>query len=119
MPNAAFRVAEQHGEFGFYAEVELSVMPVNALSLTVCHRDISGDWEAAVQFGLSYAWDHLRARAKCGFSVEVVSLETHPVDSSHLLVAYVAAMALFKAAGYTGPGVPVFHKEARTVVFLK
>lgn len=114
-----FRIAEQSGAWGFYCEIALTVSVLKQRELQVHHSGTDDPWKVAVDFGLQYAWEHLRPGNQQGVLVRVVATKTHPVDSSNSVVAYAAAMCLFKALGYTGKSSPKFLREEAAFWFPK
>lgn len=101
MPNGSFKLAEQSGTYGFYAEISLVTHDASDGGLAIeFEPTIDDSWKHAIEFGLRYGWRALRAEeAPPNLKVVVESFESNPVDTTDVIAAYVSVHALFDAFG--------------------
>ena len=82
---------------------------------------ISTRWQSGASFGIQYVLDHI-AKSKVfpkGGHVRVVHIGGHEIDTNNVVIAFVAACALYKALGIQPTKQPVFEKETGTFIFPK
>ena len=115
------RFAKQIGGWGSFADVEVVVIPAAADNVIVDVVDLSSDprrddWVAGMQFGVRYALEHIPS-SDSNVSVRVVYLNTNPVDSSILFVAFATCFAIWNAMEFPPENAPYFNDKSKSFVF--
>jgi len=107
MKQGTGKVAEQSGQWGYYAEVKLEVAEDDGLLDVQVNwpREIGDRWRVAVAFGVRYAWEHVSPHTTAGLRVLIHEVHWQPGDSSDLVVAVAAMRATWDALG-RAPKVP-------------
>jgi hypothetical protein len=118
-----YRLAAQHGNFGYFAEVSINVtMEPGEAGLRVEFADDTAEsWRSGARFGIAYTFEKspmLRGRGN-RVVARVTGIRGHPVDTTEVLVAYVSAAAFWQAVGITPSETPIFDHTAATVTFPK
>jgi len=120
--NACLR--EQIGGKGYFADVSVSAEITDAAQsgLAATFSDcVSNEWVEAASVGLRIGWRCLSQKNKhCkNIDVRVNSIITHPVDTTEIVVMYVAAKALTLLFNEEPQSSPVFVKEFGVFLFGK
>lgn len=115
------RFAKQIGGWGSFAEVEIVVAPANDDCLVLDVGDLSSDprrddWIAGLRLGVRYALEHAPESSR-DVSVRVVRLQTNPVDSSTLSVAFATCFAVWDGLELSPENPPFFDENSRSFVF--
>ena len=95
------RVAVQHDQKGYFAEVALRIEPRSERGLQVHIADHS-EWSAGVLFGIAWAYERA-VHPKSGMTVTVASVRGHVVDTTEVVTAFAAANAFYAAIGKPAP----------------
>lgn len=120
----AFRLAEQVGQFGYFAAIELVVEISTGSHGEVrieLPQELPSHWRNGLVFGIDYALGHARIQSSgqnisC---VRVENLETNPVDTSSVLLAFVAAKAVCSAIHIEPPARFTFVPKDGAFLFPK
>lgn len=108
---------------GYFAEVTVDV-EVDRLTeqLSVTFDDsYATAYRTAAHFGTEYAWEqYAQSRGeRRGLKVHIVEIQWQPVDTSAILVAFVAVRATWAALGWNPLSGPQFDEVSGSVVFPK
>jgi hypothetical protein len=118
--NAGFTIAIQYEEWGYFATVDIAVDLSGTSSILVEFADaVDEQWRDALKFGIRYAWEHIGNSCSAGLRVKVEYVEWNPVDTTQLVVAYTAAMALWKALEVAPTRLPYVDAKEGTIAFPK
>lgn len=97
MQIAEYKLAKQIGEIGYFGCVGLAVEVTDRDGLSIEFSDeCSEEWKRGIEFGLSYVWENLPQQYR-GLRVNVTKIEGHAVDSTSVVMAFVATQVLWKA----------------------
>ncbi len=114
------RFGKQIGAWASFAEVEVVVEsgpPALIIEVDQFDRDPSHqDWLAGIQFGIRHALSKLPLRDR-DVVVRVTSLDTNPVDSSVLSVAFASCFAFWNAVGHRPTDPPYFDDRTKSFTF--
>jgi hypothetical protein len=96
------KLAVQRDGFGYFAEISISIQFARPLTEDVSVEFMTAipkRYRVAAEFGFEYAWEHTPRSKKIQGALQICvnQLRTQVVDTSAVLVAYVAADALWKA----------------------
>jgi len=82
---------------------------------------ISKRWQSGASFGIQYVLEHIAKRKLFpkGGRVHVLHIGGHEVDTNNVVIAFVAAHALYKALGVQPTKQPAFDKDTGTFSFPK
>ena len=82
---------------------------------------VSEQWKNGASFGLGYVWEHINTHTLFpnGVRIRVLSILWQPVDTNSVVIAFVAANALYKALGIEPTKKPEFDKNQGTFTFPK
>lgn len=121
MKQAEYRIAIQADGTGLFAKVILSASLTdkqNGLNV-VCETKDGKQWLSAVNFGIIYAWEQIFHRRKHfkGLTVKIDEITGTIVDTREIAMAYVSAMALWKALEIYPEELPIFDRTTRTFTF--
>jgi len=117
------KLATQVGSKGYFGQVTVEAQPVDGNEEIAVDfaPTISNRWQSGASFGIQYVLDHI-ARRKLfpkGGRVRVLNINGHEVDTNNVVIAFVAANALFKALGVQPTKPPVFDKDSGIFSFPK
>ena len=81
----------------------------------------SSRWQSGAMFGVSYVLDHVSKRKLFpkGGRFRVLCIGGHDVDTNNVVIAYVAANALYKALGVQPKKQPHFDENTGAFTFPK
>ena len=117
------RLAVQVGPKGYYGKVTVEAEPSDRSGDVTVDFDssISNQWKTGASFGIEYALEHVTTRTLFpnGLRVRVLHVTGHPVDTNSVVIAFVAANALYKALGVEPTKRPEFDKNTGTFTFPK
>jgi hypothetical protein len=117
------RLATQVGPKGYFGKVTVEAEPTESGGAVTVDFDssISEKWKSGASFGIEYVLEHISTRTLFpnGGRVRVVSIGGHPVDTNNVVIAFVAANALYKALGVQPTKKPEFDKDTGTFTFPK
>lgn len=112
-----FRIAEQHGRdsYSYYGEITLTVLPTaNGVSVEFS-EGCSTRFDSAIRYGIECIicryYDISKAR------VIVTDVKWFPADTTHSIMAYVAARACLDAEGLPVPERLFLDEENGAVTF--
>jgi hypothetical protein len=116
----SFRLAEQIGAWGVFAEIALSVVDRTAPSPFVTFDpgiqvDPWGHECAAIGFGAVYAIEFLNRAESDGIVVH--KLHTNPVDTTPMALAFATCHAMFNCFSVSPESGPYFDRSTRSFVF--
>ena len=114
MKQGEHTLVQQIGSKGYYGKVRLGVESVDPVCISVDFDAMCGqDWRIGTTLRIVYAWDlYRRSHTDTnGLDVRVLEITGKPADSTNLVVAFVAANALWKALEWTPPKPPVFDPK--------
>lgn len=115
-------LAQQIGSKGYFGKIRLAVEPVNSMTITVAFDETyCQDWRIGTEFGIVYGWELYRRSQPVmkGLRVQVVEICGKPADTTNLVVAFVAAHALWDALEWAPPKAPVFDPKGGCFTFSK
>ena len=117
------KLATQIGPRGFFGKVTVEAETIDGDGDVVVDFDpsISDEWKCGASFGIEYVLEHVTTRTLFpkGGRVRVLSIGGHAVDTNNVVIAFVAANALYKALGVQPTKKPEFDKIAGTFTFPK
>jgi hypothetical protein len=123
MAQATEKLSRQASPNAFYAEIVLdAILDASTRSLKVSFDETyASSFREAAQFGIAYAWEHYPSdkKLKRGLNVHVKVVGWQPVDTTSVLVAYVACRAVWQALGWTPLKGPIVDEAAGAVIFPK
>jgi hypothetical protein len=122
MAQEEFTLIQQVGGKGYYGKVRLGVDTADSVGITIHLDETSGnDWRVGAEFGIVYGWEiYRRHQPKVkGLSVRVLEITGKVIDTTNLVIAFVAANALWKALVWTPPKPPVFDPKTGFFSFSK
>lgn len=119
-PAASFRLAEQIGRWGIFADITISVALRTPGSPFIAIGGNCGveanSWEmASIGFGVSHALQHIPNSDDLGATV--LRLHTNPVDTTAMALAFAACHATFKCFEVMPASAPYFDRSSKTFVF--
>jgi hypothetical protein len=120
-----FELKEQRGNKGYYGKVLIEVEPDNSIKgpeISFDERNAKNkEWREAARFGIQYAYTHIARRdfTASGHRIRVQRIQGHPFDTNSLIVAYVAACALFRAFGKRESELVTFDPESGRIAFSR
>src|SRR5262245_11091960 len=95
-----FRLATQHGNLGYFGNVELEVEALsNGTGVEIVLPIEVTQWRTGISFGISYAYEkcaHI-GRPQRAIRVVVIHAQGHAFDTTELVMAFVSAHALWEA----------------------
>jgi hypothetical protein len=122
MKSGEFTLKEQSGPKGYFGKVRLDLKPRDG-SGTVVTFDESCEtsWRVAVQFGITYGWELFSwgKAAPQGLEIAVREIKGQMVDTNSIVVAFVAAHALWNGLEWTPPRPPVLDPKRACFTFSK
>ncbi|MSU79630.1 MAG: hypothetical protein EXS16_16265 [Gemmataceae bacterium] len=123
MGRADEKLAVQVGSKGYFGKVSLEAEAEDRGGNVTVDFDpsISGEWRTGASFGIDYALDHVTRRSLFpkGGRVRVLSIGGHAVDTTNVVIAFVAANAIYKALGVQPIKRPEFDKNTGVFSFPK
>lgn len=122
MSQGEYTFRHQQGAKGYYGIVRLEVTTSEGRGLTIAFDEKAAlDWRIGVQFGITYGWEIFTSRQPNGkrLDVRVLEITGQAVDTTNLLIAFVAANALWKALEWTPPKPPAFDPKTGCFTFSK
>ena len=121
MARGEYKLADQIGTKGYFGKVTLETEPSEVGGeVAVCFdQPNAADWQSGAKFGIDYALEHISKRKYFpeGGRVRVLSIEGHVVDTNNVVIAYVAAQAMFRALGIEPSKGPNFDGSSGTFTF--
>jgi hypothetical protein len=122
MVEGHFKLACQSGGKGYYGEVRLATRSVCDRGLVIDFAPgCEAHWRIGAEFGITYGWELVqfsRSRGN-GLVVTVLDIRGQPVDTTNLVVAFVAANALWNALGSAPEHSPSFDATNGRFTFPK
>jgi hypothetical protein len=122
MKEGEYTLIRQSGSKGYYGTVRLAVGALDSVSMSIDFAETCGhDWRIGTQFGLMYGWELYRRSLPetKGLKVRVHEIAGKPADTTNLVMAYVAACALWEALEWSPPKPPVFDADGGSFTFSK
>jgi hypothetical protein len=113
-----FRLADQHGAWGYFGAVSIDVEIRSGGGLQVTFDCDELQWRAGVAFGLAHAYEKA-VRGRSEAVVRVTEVRGHDVDTTETLMAYVAANAFFNAMKVDPPAALALDRSAGVFTFPK
>jgi len=117
------KLAVQVGQVGHYGTVIVEAEPVDCDGALTLDFDpsVPDKFKCAALFGIEYALEHLSQRTHFpnGGRVRVLHIGSNPVDTKSVVIAFVAANAMYKALGIEPTKKPAFDKETGMFTFPK
>jgi hypothetical protein len=114
MKEGDYRLAVQKGQKSYFAHVKLTVEHTDSYELKVDFDPLFAcNWQVSAQFGIEYAWEHAPTQSLDfkGINVLVSGIEGYAVDTTSIVVAFVAMKALWKALDLSLEIIPVLDEE--------
>src|SRR5215212_617580 len=99
MKEGDYKLAVQKGQKAYFAYVKLAVEHTDSYGLKIDFDPLFAcNWQTSVQFGIEYAWEHAPTQSLDfkGINVFVSRIEGQAVDTTSIVVAFVAIKALWK-----------------------
>lgn len=117
------KLAVQVGPKGYFGKVTVEAEQVDGdgeVSVAFA-SSISERWKSGAAFGIEYVLEHITTRTlfPTGGRVRVLDIAGHPVDTNNVVIAFVAAQALYKALGVQPVKKPEFDKNTGAFTFPK
>jgi hypothetical protein len=100
MTTGQFELREQAGSRGYFGRVSLQAEPqVNGEFEVKFAEDLGSEWQSAARFGVDYFLEHIPKKKvfPTGLRVTISEIVGHPVDTTHLVIAFVTVNALSQA----------------------
>jgi hypothetical protein len=117
------KLAIQVGAIGYFGKVTVESEPEDRDGEVIVDFDpsVPDEWKSGASFGVDYVLEHIATRTHFpnGGRVRVLSIGGHPVDTNNVVIAFVAANALYKALGILPTMKPEFDKNTGTFTFPK
>ena len=117
------RLATQVGQLGYFGKVTVEAEPEDRNGEVTVDFDpsIPKDWQSGASFGIEYVLDHIVTRTHFpnGGRVRVLHIGGHVVDTNNVVIAFVAANAMYKALGIEPTKKPAFDKDTGMFTFPK
>lgn len=117
------KLAVQVGRRGFFGKVAVEVEPFERDGDVIVDFDPSVDkeWKSGATFGIEYALEHIATKTYLpkGGRIRVLSIGGHAVDTTNVVIAFVAANALYKALGVLPAKRPEFDRNTGAFTFPK
>jgi hypothetical protein len=117
------KLATQVGGKGYFGKVTVEAEPEDRDGHVTVDFDpsISNDWRSGASFGIEYVLDHITMGTLFpnGGRVRVLQIGGHPVDTNNVVIAFVAAQAMYKALGIQPIKKPEFDKNTGIFSFPK
>lgn len=107
VPSGSYRLAEQIGAWAIYADITVSVVVRGADDPFVALE--------AIGLGAAYALGFVRNSDDVG--IVVCRLDTNPVDTTPLALAFATCHAVFKCFQISPPAGPQFDRSTKSFVF--
>src|SRR5262249_44560392 len=107
---------------GYYGKVHLEVQSQDTSGCIVNFIDKCDlYWRVGVEFGIVHGWELWQSHQshRRGLFVKVLEVTGQMVDTNNLVIAFVAAYALWKALGWTPPKPPSFDPKTGCFTFAK
>ena len=116
MTKGKARVAQASGGYGYFAEVELEV-ELGGQGLRLDFGPGATEWQEGARFGVAYALEHKgqSREDRRGARVRVLQIRGHAIDTTSMVVAYAAMLALWDALGESPARAP--RIEGATGIF--
>ena len=123
MGHGEHKLATQVGPKGYFGKVTVEAEALDRGGAVTVDFDasISEEWKSGASFGIGYVLEHINTRTVFpnGGRVRILSIGGHPVDTNSVVIAFVAANALYKALGIEPTKKPEFDKNTGTFTFPK
>ena len=117
---ATHKLSVQHGKWGYFGIVQLDVdLNPNIRGVHIEFAVADPEWRAGVEFGITYAHEKVIGNQPPGANVRVLEARGHIVDSSQVLMAFVAANAFCKAIDVAPPPGLRLDEETGKFIFPK
>jgi hypothetical protein len=117
------KLATQVGAKGYFGKVTVEAKTVDGDGeVTVDFAEaIPEQWKSGASFGIQYVLEHVTKRKLFpkGGIVRVLFIEGHEVDTNNVVIAFVAAHALYNALGVQPTKQPEFDASKGTFTFPK
>ena len=114
----AFRLAVQHEQWGYHGEIELEVEVLDeGDEIEISIPEDLREWSRGISFGIAYAYDKSTTLSRRAAHVRVIDVRFHNKrDTSEMVMAYVAAHAVWKALNEAPTRLPTLDVvEARFI----
>jgi hypothetical protein len=114
----------QRGAKGYYGKIRLQVSNrdstgiINSINFI---EECEPNWKTGIEFGIVHAWEVWQRHQPNlqGVQVEVLEVGGQMVDTSSMIMAFVAANAFWKAVNWAVPTPPVFDPKSSSFTFSK
>jgi len=117
------KLATQVGAKGYFGEVTVETEPAEDNGEVTVDFDpsIPQQWKTGASFGIEYVLEHITKRTVFpnGGRVRVLYIRGHAVDTNNVVIAFVAANAMYKALGVSPTKKPEFDKNTGIFTFPK
>jgi hypothetical protein len=117
------KLAAQIGPKGYFGKVTVEAEQVDGDGEVTVDFDPTNAkrWRSGASFGVEYVLEHITKRKLFpkGGRVRVVYIEGHEVDTNNVVIAFVAAHALYKALGVEPAKRPAFDENTGVFSFPK
>lgn len=117
------KLATQIGAKGYFGQVTVEAEPLDGNGEVIVDFEsaTSERWRTGALFGIHYVLDHVAKRKLFpkGGRVRVLQIGGHDVDTNNVVIAFVAAQALYKALGVQPTIRPEFDATSGTFSFPK
>ena len=123
MARAEEKLAVQIGGRGYYGKVTIEFSAEDCDGKFVVEYDpaVSQDWRKGIAFGIAYVLEQMTFQtvAPTGGRVRVLSVHGMIIDTTEVVMAYLAATALINALGVHPAKRPEFDKNTGMFSFPK
>ncbi len=117
------KFAVQIGPRGYFGKVAVEAAPEDRGGEVTVDFDpsVPDEWKSGASFGIGYVLEHITTQTLFpnGGRVRVLSIGGHSVDTTNVVIAFVAANALYKALGMQPTKKPEFDRNTGSFTFPK
>jgi len=124
MGHGESKLVKQVGAKGYFGKVTVQAEPLDGDTDEVIvdfDRTIPKRWQSGASFGIEYVLDHVTKRKifPKGGRIRVLTIGGHEVDTNNVVIAFVAAHALYDALKIQPTKQPVFDESTGVFSFPK
>ncbi|CAM2006628.1 hypothetical protein [Acanthopleuribacter pedis] len=103
-----------------YAWVQVKLRENYLGKIQIIDSGNQGEWKTAVDFGVNVAWDLMKNPSGLnGVDVIIESIHGHTIDTTNVVMAYAACMAILKAVNIAPKTMPSMNVNSLEFTFPK